>query len=54
VETDEGFKILTTEDGLSHDEVKVYFVASDGGLWLGTRNGITVLSKDDLVDIRGS
>jgi hypothetical protein len=54
VETASGFRILTTEDGLSHDEVKVYFMASDGGLWLGTRNGITILSVDDLVDIRGS
>jgi len=54
VQTEDGFRILTTEDGLSHDEVKVYFVASDWGLWLGTRNGITVLSKDDLLDIRGA
>ena len=54
LEIADGFRILTTDDGLSHDEVKVYFVASDGGLWLGTRNGITILSKDDLVDIRGS
>jgi ligand-binding sensor domain-containing protein len=54
VQTANGFKILTTDDGLSHDEVKVYFVASEGELWLGTRNGITILSSDDLEDIRGT
>jgi len=54
VETSAGFKILRASDGLSHDEVKVFYVARNGSLWLGTRNGITILTKQDIEELRDS
>lgn len=36
-----GWHRLTTQDGLSHDEVKVILEGPDGSIWLGTRDGVT-------------
>lgn len=52
IETPDGFKIITRDDGLSHDEVKVYYVDEKNNLWLGTRYGITILSENDIDEIR--
>jgi len=38
-----GERILTVADGLSDDEAKVALQAPDGRVWLGTRNGITLI-----------
>jgi ligand-binding sensor domain-containing protein len=54
IETSAGFKILRREDGLSHDEVKVYYVDPYGSIWLGTRDGLTIMTESDLEEIRGS
>jgi len=49
------FRIIRKRDGLSDDEVKAFLRDSDGNLWLGTRDGITYISRDavkSLVDGR--
>lgn len=38
-----GDRILTVADGLCDDEVKVAMQGPDGRVWLGTRNGITLV-----------
>lgn len=40
------FRIIRKRDGLSDDEVKAFLRDSDGNLWLGTRDGITYISRD--------
>lgn len=37
--------VLLAEDGLSHREVKVMWHDPDGSLWMGTREGITIMTK---------
>jgi ligand-binding sensor domain-containing protein len=44
VRTSSGDRILTVEDGLSDDEVKIALQSPDGRVWLGTRNGVTVMT----------
>lgn len=43
-----GWKILRTADGLSHDEIKAIGQDADGSIWLGTKDGITVIEENAL------
>lgn len=36
--------IITSDDGLCHDEIKIMIKDTDSSLWIGTRDGITVIS----------
>lgn len=40
-QTEGGWKIMTTADGLSHNEIKVMKQDVFGNLWIGTRDGVT-------------
>ncbi len=39
-----GSFIITSDDGLCHDEIKIMIKDTDNSLWIGTRDGITVIS----------
>lgn len=41
-------KVLTTNNGLSDNEVKCMMQDKEGNLWLGTRDGVTYISKNHL------
>ncbi len=47
-----GIRVISVDNGLSHDEVKVYLEDDFGYLWLGTRDGITLLTRDDVRNIQ--
>ena len=51
VQTREGFRVLTTADGLSDDEVKCMMEDGDGNLWCATRDGLTIIDRETLVEI---
>jgi ligand-binding sensor domain-containing protein len=40
-QTSSGWEVLTTKDGLSHNEIKVMKQDEFGNIWIGTRDGIT-------------
>lgn len=46
--TDTGFIKWDTSDGLVSNEVKVILKDSKGRMWLGTKNGISVVQEEDL------
>lgn len=43
VRTRSGSRVLTVQEGLSDNEVKVAVQSPDGRVWLGTRDGVTVM-----------
>ena len=43
-------RILNTETGLSHNEVKIILKDSEKDLWLGTKSGLTVIPKSWLTN----
>jgi ligand-binding sensor domain-containing protein len=53
IQTRNGFRLLTTTDGLSSDEVKSMVEDGDGNLWCATRDGLTVIDRQTLLDIEG-
>jgi ligand-binding sensor domain-containing protein len=53
IETQGGFRVLTIADGLSNDEVKVMTEDRDGNLWCGTRDGLTIIDRQTLLNIQG-
>ena len=46
--------ILTTDNGLPNNEVKVISEASDGNIWVGTRSGLLRIDKGGIDNERGS
>ena len=53
VQTPQGFRVLTTIDGLSNDEVKSMVKDSAGNLWCATRDGLTIIDQQTLLNIEG-
>ena len=53
VQTRDGFRVLTTMDGLSNDEVKSMVEDRNGNLWCATRDGITIIDRQTLLNIEG-
>ena len=51
IQTHDGFRVLTTMDGLSNDEVKSMAEDSNGNLWCATRDGLTIIDRQTLLDI---
>lgn len=51
VQTREGFRVLTTADGLSDNEVKCMLEDGDGNLWCATRDGLTIIDRETLIQI---
>jgi len=52
VQTGAGFRIVTAAQGLSDNETKVIVGASDGTVWLGTRDGISYIHDPRVVTAR--
>ena len=48
------FRVLTSEDGLSHDEVRTALEEPDGTLWLGTRDGLSRIRGDQVENLTGT
>jgi ligand-binding sensor domain-containing protein len=48
VQTLQGFRVLTMDDGLSSDEVKSMVEDAQGNLWCATRDGLTVIDRETL------
>jgi ligand-binding sensor domain-containing protein len=46
-----GFRVLTTMDGLSNDEVTAMVQDSNGDLWCATLDGLTVIDRQTLLSI---
>ena len=38
------FEVYTTQDGLSHDEIKAILFDADGAAWVATRDGLTSIA----------
>jgi ligand-binding sensor domain-containing protein len=53
VQTRGGFRLLTTMDGLSNDEVKAMVEDASGNLWCATRDGLTIIDRQTLLTIEG-
>lgn len=51
IQTRDGFRVLTTMDGLSNDEVKSMVQDSNGNLWCATRDGLTIIDRQTLLHI---
>ena len=53
IQTHDGFRVLTTVDGLSNDDVKSMVEDSYGNLWCATRDGLTIIDRQTLLNIEG-
>jgi ligand-binding sensor domain-containing protein len=53
IQTAQGFRVLTTSNGLSNDEVKSMVEDNNGDLWCATRDGLTIIDRQTLLSIEG-